>query len=164
MCQSEAVPERRLQSTMDLAGLAAAVDAAAVALLAAVVRPVEAVQARVSATQLRALRVVAEHGSLNLGGLADVLGVIPSSASRLCDRLVAAGLLRRELSEHNRREVTLTLQPAGRALLARLQAARQAELAAVLVRMSPEAAAALVHGLEEFARAAGPLQEGRQRA
>lgn len=144
--------------------LAALVDEAAGALLAVAVHAAEAVQSRVSAPQLRALRIVAEHASLNLGGLADELGVLPSSATRLCDRLVAAGLLRREVSETNRREITLTLRPAGERLLARLQETRRAELAAVIARMAPGAAADLVRGLEEFTRAAQPGEAQEQRA
>jgi len=52
-------------------------------------------QPQVSAAQLRVLLLVAQYGSMNLNALADELDAIPSSASRLCDRLIAAGWLTR---------------------------------------------------------------------
>ena len=40
-----------------------------------------------------------------------------SSASRLCDRLVAAGMLEREPGRYDRREISLHLTPAATRLL-----------------------------------------------
>lgn len=137
----------------ELDGLAGAIEAAAWPLNAIWARAPEIVQARVSAPQARALRAIDQHGPLNLNQLADELGVLPSSASRLCDRLVAAGLIDRAFSRTSRREITLTLRPAGHQLLAALQAARRAEIAAVLAGMPSTAVDALLHGLRQFAAA-----------
>src|SRR5437764_8474868 len=99
------------------ADLLAAVEAAAEALVIVWGRAQEALQQPVSASQLRALLVIDMAGEINLNGLADKLGAIPSSASRLCDRLQAAGLLTRAAGRTDRREVVLSLTADGRSLL-----------------------------------------------
>ncbi len=103
--------------------------------------------------------VVGHHGSLNLNQLADELGVIPSSASRLCDRLVAAGLLNRRVSEQNRREVVLTLRPEGQALLETVEHDRRDALSEVLNGMRPSGRKALLSGLAAFAEVARQMAE-----
>jgi DNA-binding MarR family transcriptional regulator len=114
----------------------------------------------VSAAQLRVLGVVDQTGSINLTQLAVALRTAPSSASRLCDRLEAADLLRRTADERDRREVWLVLTPTARRLLDGLGRQRQESIAAVLRRMSPDDRAALMQGLSSFARASGvPLAE-----
>jgi DNA-binding MarR family transcriptional regulator len=119
-------------------------------------------QAQVSPPQLRALLVVGHHGSLNLNQLAEELGVIPSSASRLCDRLVAAGLLDRRVSEENRREVVLTLRAEGQRLLDTIEHHRLEALAGVLSGMRPVGRQALLSGLQAFAEVAGQMAEQDQ--
>ena len=66
---------------------------------------------RPTVTQVRALVVIASRGSVSLGELAAACGVHLTSASRLCDRLVAAGLMDRADDPANRRQLTLTLTP-----------------------------------------------------
>ncbi len=66
---------------------------------------------------VRALVLLDTHGGLNAGSLAQLLGVEPSATTRLCDRLVVKGLVERGRKE-SRREVGITLTPAGRALVA----------------------------------------------
>ncbi|WP_084956376.1 MarR family winged helix-turn-helix transcriptional regulator [Thermoactinospora rubra] len=131
----------------------AAVEKAAAALVAVWARSRQAA-GRVSTTQLQALITIESHQPVNLSGLADHLGAAPSSASRLCDRLEAAGLVRRSLGETDRRELTLSLTATGRALLADLAERRHAHLKAVLERMTPAGRSALQRGLREFAAAA----------
>lgn len=67
-------------------------------------------------SQAELLRVLADREPLTLTGLGELLicesGTNPS---RLVDRLVVAGLVRRVTASGDRREVTLTLTPAGRA-------------------------------------------------
>lgn len=114
----------------------------------------DSVADRVSPSQLRALTVIDEHGPLNLNAIAAELRAIPSSASRLCHRLVAAGLLSRDVGPQNRRFVTFSLTDDGRDLLDRLEQARCAAFAAVLARMSPVARSSLLNVLRDFAAAA----------
>ena len=113
----------------------------------------EAEELPTSATQLHVLMIVERHRDINLSGLASQLGALVSSASRLCDRLEAAGLLHR-LHGSSRRAVILRLSPEGRALLDRLRRQRREDLARVLTRMPPAARAALATGLSQFRAAA----------
>lgn len=109
---------------------------------------------RVPPMQLRLLSVLDRYGPMNLTALARELGAIASSASRLCDRLEAAGLLDRQLSPDNRREVVLRVSAQGRRRLDAFATVRRADFQEVLARMSPDARAALVSGLRDFSDAA----------
>jgi len=141
---------------------AAALDDAAQALLACWDAAREQSTPRLSSPQLSALMVVEKDEGINLRGLAGRLRMILSSASRLCDRLVAAGLVERVPGRLDRREIALYLTPSSRQLLADLRAARLAMLGTVLDRMSPTGRAALIRGLTEFAAAAAePDQAAR---
>jgi len=135
---------------------AAAIDAAAQALLFTFEMAREQVTPRLSASQLNALLAVERAEGVNLGGLAAELGMLLSSASRLCDRLVASGMVERVPGRADRREIALYLTPSSRELLERLRATRRELLAEVLERMTPAGRAALVRGLTEFAAAADP--------
>ncbi|GAA2620164.1 MarR family transcriptional regulator [Actinomadura fulvescens] len=106
----------------------------------------------VPATQLRVLFIL-EHGPVNVSNLAAEMGALVSSASRLCDRLEAAGLLLRDHGR-DRREVTVRLSTDGQALLDRLKVRRRDDLARVLDTMSSPARAALIWGLAQFRDAA----------
>jgi DNA-binding MarR family transcriptional regulator len=136
------------------ADLSAAVEAAAEALLIVWGRAQESLQPSVSASQLRALLVIERTGEMNLNGLAEELGAIPSSASRLCDRLQAAGLIARDAGRTDRREVVLSLTPDGRRLLHTRRTTRRADIDRVLAAMSDHDRAALLAGLEGFRAAA----------
>jgi DNA-binding MarR family transcriptional regulator len=107
-----------------------------------------------SAVQLHVLLIVERHRDINLSGLAAQLGALVSSASRLCDRLEAAGFLHR-VHGASRRAVILRLSPEGRDLLDRLRRQRREDLSRVLARMPPAARAALATGLSQFRAAAG---------
>ncbi|MEV4120670.1 MarR family transcriptional regulator [Micromonospora sp. NPDC049645] len=130
--------------------MAAALDAAAAALLGVWESAREATASRVSGAQLRAVMVVEQSDGINLRRLATRLDMLLSSASRLCDRLVAAGMLEREPGRFDRREISLHLTPEARRLLSELRADRQTQLAAVLDGMSVEGRDALLRGMREF--------------
>jgi len=110
--------------------------------------------------QLRVLTIIAGNRHTNMSRLAESLEVVPSSASRLCDRLEATGLLRREPDPRDRREVRLLLTPAARRLLDELRERRQQALAEVLGRMPAPERQALVKALDSFAAAAGKPDDG----
>jgi DNA-binding MarR family transcriptional regulator len=146
---------------------AAAVDDAAQSLLSAWDTAREQATPRLSWPQLNALIVVERHQGINLRGLAGQLKMILSSASRLCDRLVAAGLVERVPGRVDRREIALYLTPSSRQLLDELRVARREILTEVLDRMSVAGRAALVRGLTEFAATAadpGLAQGGSEAA
>lgn len=135
------------------AGEAAAVEESSLALVEMTVAALSA-SSQLSVLQLRVLLVVDRHGPLNLSALASSLELSVPSASRLIDRLVTAGLVRRGVAAHSRREVQLVVTPKGRRALGELRARRQRAIAAVLDGMSAQERADLVSGLEAFARAA----------
>jgi DNA-binding MarR family transcriptional regulator len=69
----------------------------------------------VTPAQSEALRILADHGPLALKELGDMLVCdTGTSPSRIVDRLVAAGLVHRTTSEHDRRQVRLALTAPGR--------------------------------------------------
>jgi DNA-binding MarR family transcriptional regulator len=81
-----------------------------------------------------------------------------SSASRLCDRLVAAGLVERRVSPDNRRITFIRLTTAGTHLLAGMREARLAELGVLMNGMSAAEREGLLRGL----RALGEADEQRR--
>jgi DNA-binding MarR family transcriptional regulator len=109
----------------------------------------------VTLVQYRALVLLASRGDINVGNLAESLGVHQSTASRLCDRLVARGLVDRDLAPDNRREVVVSLTNAGEDLIHAVTARRRAEIEAVLARVKPKQRAAITTALLLFADAAG---------
>lgn len=109
--------------------------------------------------QLRVLAVVAANDDTNMNRLAEALDVVPSSASRLCDRLEATGLLRRAPDPRDRREVRLVLTAAARRLLDDLRERRRRALAEVLDRMTAAEQEDLMRALAAFGRAAADGEE-----
>jgi len=139
---------------MDHVSDAAAVESAAESLQAVLESARVAQSPAIPPTQLRVLIIVDRGAHTNMNRLAEALDVVPSSASRLCDRLEATGLLRRVPDPRDRREVRLLLTPAARRLLDDLREARRRALAEVLERMSPSARHDLVRALGAFDAAA----------
>lgn len=111
----------------------------------------------VSVLQLRALTTIDRHAPMNLSSVAERLDLSIPSASRLVDRLVEAGLTRREVAAHSRREVSIVLSANGRRALTRLRRRRQAAMAAVLEGMTAADRDALGVGLAAFTAAADAL-------
>ena len=101
------------------------------------------------------LTIIAGNRQTNMSRLAEALEVVPSSASRLCDRLEATGLVRRVADPRDRREVRLLLTPSARRLLDDLRERRRQALGEVLDRMAPGQRQDLVQALRAFAAAAG---------
>lgn len=121
-----------------------------------------AVNDQVTIPQFRVLVLVYTRGPMNLSSVAAALDVNPSNASRTCDRLITAKLLDRKLSAEDRRNVTLTLKPAGRRLVERVTAHRRAAVERVLRAMNAEDRDMLATALSAFADAAGePGSEAR---
>jgi DNA-binding MarR family transcriptional regulator len=139
-------------SAASMSVTAATVDAAAESLLAIFEAAREQARTRLSSSQLQALLVVHGNEGLNLRALANGMGIILSSASRLCDRLTAAGMLERAVSRVDRREISLTLTAYGREVLHDLREDRLRRLERVLDKMGPASRSALLRGLREFNR------------
>ncbi|HEU5036586.1 MAG TPA: MarR family transcriptional regulator [Nocardioides sp.] len=117
---------------------------------AIVARTLADVHQSVTVPQLRVLVMLHGQGPMNLTPIAAALGVNPSNATRTCDRLVAAGLVRREADPSDRRTVAVTLTPKGRRLVDSLLDARRAVLAEVAGHLRPADRRALTKGLGAF--------------
>jgi len=135
--------------------MAAAVESTAESLVGVLDAARLAQSPAVPPAQLRVLAVIAANRHTNMSRLAEALDVVPSSASRLCDRLEATGLLRRVPDPRDRREVRLLLTPSARRLMEELRERRRGALAEVLGRMTPAAREEMVRALRAFEAAAG---------
>ncbi|NMH96172.1 MarR family winged helix-turn-helix transcriptional regulator [Pseudonocardia acidicola] len=122
-------------------------------------RSFAAIEDRVTLPQLRVLVMIASRGPLNLGAVAEGLGVHPSNVTRACDRLVAAGLLHRSDDPADRRNLVLELTDSGRALVDTVNQHRREAIEGVLEQMPAHRRRSLVPALLAFARAAGELPE-----
>jgi DNA-binding MarR family transcriptional regulator len=139
----------------------AVVESAAAALVAVWAHSRQAADTKVSSIQLQALLTLEPHRHINLATLSEALGALPSSTSRLCDRLEATGWVHRSTSQDDRRELTISLTASGRALLAELRARRREDLAQVMDEMPQAARAALILGLRAFTAAADRVEASR---
>ena len=140
----------------DLSLVTEAVLLASRALVAVASRSIAAVDDSVTLPQFRALVVLdQEGGSCNVGTLARELRVHPSTATRLCDRLVSKGLVRRDVQAANRREVTVMLTNVGAHLVARVTERRRVEIAAIMRNVPSAQRSGIVEALTAFRLAAG---------
>jgi DNA-binding MarR family transcriptional regulator len=136
-----------------------AVLAACRVLVAISARSIAKVGTAVDATQLRALVVVASNEGMSLGNLAAAAGLSLSTASRLCDRLVAGGLVNRADDPANRRQLALTLTDAGSRVVRQVTDNRRQALEPILRKLPRQRRAALVAALKEFTAASGEAAE-----
>jgi DNA-binding MarR family transcriptional regulator len=97
-------------------------------------RSLAAVDEDVTLPQFRALMVLATRGPQRPADISAELNVVPSTGSRMVERLVRKGLLRRTRTPADRRVVRLRLTPAGRELVEDLVRRRRAELAEIVDR------------------------------
>lgn len=91
----------------------------------------------------------------SVGELAEALDVAHSTASRLLDRAVLAGMVARSRSAQDGRAVTCVLTPAGRALAVESRAFRAAYLASLTADWSRAERATFADLLTRFADAVG---------
>lgn len=130
---------------------------AARVLVAITAQSVAALAEQVTLPQLRVLVMVASGGPLNLNAVARGLGVHPSNATRACDRLVAAGLLRRSEDATDRRNLVLELTANGHQLVQMVTRHRRGAIEDILGQMSSGHRRELVTVLQAFAEAAGEI-------
>ena len=82
---------------------------------------------------------------------------IRSTATRLCDRLVAKDLVQRATSTESRREIVLTLTPEGRAIVRAVSARRRKEVTRIVEQLSRSEGKQLREVFAVFAVAAGEV-------
>lgn len=126
------------------------------ALVAVASRSIASVDDDVTLPQFRALVALdGNGGSRKVGELAQELRIQPSTATRLCDRLVRKRLVRREVDRTNRREVTISLSSAGSRLVHEVTQRRRAEISTIMANVPPSQRATIIEALTAFHNAAG---------
>jgi DNA-binding MarR family transcriptional regulator len=138
-------------------GAVEAVLGAGQALIALATRSLGAPSAGITVLQYRALVMLAAEGPRRMVDLADALGVVPSAAGRMCDRLVHKTLVARHPSAADRREVLVSVTAGGRDVVERAAADQRLLVCGVLGQLPPVRQAAVGAALREFADAAGEV-------
>jgi DNA-binding MarR family transcriptional regulator len=113
----------------------------------------------VTLAQYRTLVVLQSRGPQSAQSLAAELGVAPSTVTRMCDRLVGKGLVKREAVAENRREVRVLVTPAGADIVGAVSRRRRRELRRIVSAMTDRERGTLVRALESFNQAAGEVPE-----
>lgn len=158
---SDATPRPGVPSTPGSDGreLVDAVMTASRALVAIAARSLAAA-GEVTLPQYRALVVLATRGPQRPVDLATALGVNPSSATRLLDRLAVAGLIRRTRLRADRRSLRVALSPAGQDLVAEVTRRRRAEVERLFAALPADQHALVITALQAISEAAGETPEG----
>jgi DNA-binding MarR family transcriptional regulator len=142
----------------------AAVDAVLTAsrtLVAVATRSLGAAAEETTIAQYRALVVLASRGPQRVGDLAGMLEVTPSTAGRMCDRLLRKGLIRRHRARSDRRAVQVSVTAAGRQVVDQATARRRALIAGILGRLPARQQSAVASALAAFAAAAGEIPDSQ---
>jgi DNA-binding MarR family transcriptional regulator len=142
----------------------AAVDAVLTAsrtLVAVATQSLGAAAEDTTIAQYRALVVLASRGPQRMTGLAGALDVTPSTAGRMCDRLLRKGLIRRHRARADRRAVQVSITAAGRQVVDQATARRRALIAGILGRLPARQQSAVARALAAFAAAAGEIPDSQ---
>ncbi|MDP9403134.1 MAG: MarR family transcriptional regulator [Actinomycetota bacterium] len=115
-------------------------------------RSLQATAHDVTLPQCRALATLGQRGPLSLVGLAEALQVNPSTATRMCERLIEKGLVQRARAE---RGVSLDLSEVGKRVVLDITRARRRELDQIVSKLSRRERDELVRCMDAFRRAAG---------
>jgi DNA-binding MarR family transcriptional regulator len=141
-----------------------AVDAVLTAsrsLIAVATRSLGAAAEETTIAQYRALVVLASRGPQRMVDLAGALDVAPSTAGRMCDRLVRKGLIRRHRARGDRRAVMVAVTAAGRDVVDQATARRRALIADILAKLPAGTQEAVARALRTFAEAAGEVPDSQ---
>ena len=122
--------------------------------LAVALKSLDTTAEETTVAQYRALAVLASRGPERLVDLAGALGVAPSSAGRMCDRLARKGLIRRHRARDDRRAVLISVTPAGRQVADEAAQLHRSLIADILGRLTASKQHAVAAAFREFADAA----------
>jgi DNA-binding MarR family transcriptional regulator len=114
--------------------------------------------------QYRALQVLASTGPQRMAGLAAALNVAPSTAARLCDRLVRKGLIQRHRARADRRAVLVSATAAGMQVVDQAMAQHRALIENILGQLPAAQQRAVAAALQTFADAASRLPRSQSPA
>jgi DNA-binding MarR family transcriptional regulator len=140
----------------------AAVDAVLTAsrtLVAVATKSLGAAAEDTTIAQYRALVVLASRGPQRMVDLAGALGVTPSTAGRMSDRLLRKGYIRRHRGRADRRAVQVSITTAGRQVVDTATARRRELIAEILARLPVGRQSAIGASLWAFAEAAGEIPD-----
>lgn len=112
-------------------------------------------------TQLRVLFVLRTEDGASAGALAERLRVTPSTLTRIVDRLVRQGLVRREADEEDRRLVRHHLSAAGARTVEEMERRGRARMDEVFDRLTASQLEQLVMALQDLTAALG-AQEAQE--
>ncbi|MGH8997828.1 MAG: MarR family winged helix-turn-helix transcriptional regulator [Acidimicrobiia bacterium] len=104
--------------------------------------------AGLSPTQLSALAVIANHGPLTLGALAEYERVAPPSITKVVAKLEADGLVDRNIDPDDRRCARVAISERGAALIAESRRRKTAWLTARIGELDPECQRQLAGALD----------------
>ena len=120
-------------------------------------RALASVDVPLTLPQLRSLVALHGCGPIKLVAMAATLGVSPSTALRMVERLESFTLIDRRVNPDNRREVVLRLTTEGEALVESVLAHRRAAIRTLVERLPERERAGLVPALRALTAAAGDL-------
>jgi DNA-binding MarR family transcriptional regulator len=149
----------RLERSPASADVVEAVLGASRVLLALAARSLAGIAEEVTLPQYRALVVIASRGPQRIADLAQALAVTPSTATRMSDRLVRKGLVRRRAVPTDRRVVRLHLTSEGKRLVQAVTSTRRAEIARILRKLPARDRAQMVELFSRFSAAAGEVPD-----
>jgi DNA-binding MarR family transcriptional regulator len=142
----------------------AAVDAVLTAsrsLIAVATRSLGAAAEETTIAQYRTLVMLASRGPQRMVDLAAALDVAPSTAGRMCDRLVRKGLIRRHRARADRRAVLVSVTTAGRQVVDQATARRRTLIEDILARLPADGQRAVAGALAAFADAAREIPDSQ---
>lgn len=136
-----------------------AVLTASRSLIAVATRSLGAAAEETTIAQYRALVVLASRGPRRMAELAIALDVAPSTAGRMCDRLVRKGLIRRHRARADRRAVLVSVTAAGRQVVDQATARRRTLIEDILGKLPADTQRAIAEALRTFAKAVGEVPD-----
>jgi DNA-binding MarR family transcriptional regulator len=148
------VTTRRHLRDEDLDAVISAVLRATQAFVGLALRSLSAAGCSITLPQYRMLVTLDGKGDQNVRDLAAGLGVDRSTATRMCNRLVNAGLIVRSTDPSDRRAVVISLTEPGRDVVKKVTQARREKVARLLRSVPPPRREQLVDLLGEFAELA----------
>jgi len=101
-----------------------------------------------SVGQIRLMRMLST-GSKSASEISQALGLSPSSLTQMASRMMAAGLITKQLDSQDRRVRVLSLTDAGRQMMEQRRETRSRAAERVLAEMDPHKRAALMDILRE---------------
>jgi len=110
----------------------------------------------VSLPQFRLLMALAQHGPTPSARVAERLGSVASTVTRLADHLEDRGYVRRRRERPNRSVVALELTESGQELVERVVDWRRTELARIVERLPARRRREVAAAAAAFVEAAGP--------